>query len=193
MPLSWLVSTPEVIWDPHVQFRPKRGRRRIEVHGGVLVEDGLAADVDVCVLHLRASISIHPRVVRVELLRGMSDARGLCPWGVEAVAAPYGDTYTLPLLILAGQPLGCSQVLQDTVRSSTRLLAVMAKASWLARIRDNSRSEPREIFNWYLFLCTAIWAFSGVAKGFDEGISPTERQILDTADRSKQATSPQPW
>ncbi|KAF9878099.1 MFS quinate transporter [Colletotrichum karsti] len=31
------------------------------------------------------------------------------------------------------------------------------------------RNSPREIFNWYLFLCTWIWSFSGVAKGFDEG------------------------
>ncbi|KAK1722193.1 general substrate transporter [Colletotrichum lupini] len=31
------------------------------------------------------------------------------------------------------------------------------------------RDSPREIFNRYLFICTWIWSFSGVAKGFDEG------------------------
>ncbi|KAK2034429.1 general substrate transporter [Colletotrichum zoysiae] len=31
------------------------------------------------------------------------------------------------------------------------------------------RNSPREIFNRYLFGCTLIWSFSGVAKGFDEG------------------------
>ncbi|KAF6812428.1 quinate permease [Colletotrichum sojae] len=30
-------------------------------------------------------------------------------------------------------------------------------------------NSPREIFNWYLFGCTWVWSFSGVAKGFDEG------------------------
>ncbi|KAG7052062.1 hypothetical protein JMJ77_0002671 [Colletotrichum scovillei] len=34
---------------------------------------------------------------------------------------------------------------------------------------DAIRGSPREIFNPYLFLCTWIWSFSGVAKGFDEG------------------------
>jgi hypothetical protein len=28
---------------------------------------------------------------------------------------------------------------------------------------------PREIFNFWLFFCTAVWSFCGVAKGFDEG------------------------
>jgi MFS family permease len=32
------------------------------------------------------------------------------------------------------------------------------------------KDSPREIFNWYLLACTCIWSFSGVAKGFDEGI-----------------------
>ncbi|EXF82378.1 hypothetical protein CFIO01_01838 [Colletotrichum fioriniae PJ7] len=31
------------------------------------------------------------------------------------------------------------------------------------------RDSPKEIFNRYLFICTWIWSFSGVAKGFDEG------------------------
>ncbi|KAL8343308.1 hypothetical protein RB598_004581 [Gaeumannomyces tritici] len=31
------------------------------------------------------------------------------------------------------------------------------------------KDSPREIFNWYLLICTWIWSFSGVAKGFDEG------------------------
>jgi hypothetical protein len=29
---------------------------------------------------------------------------------------------------------------------------------------------PREIFNFWLFFCTAVWSFCGVAKGFDEGL-----------------------
>ena len=29
---------------------------------------------------------------------------------------------------------------------------------------------PREIFNFYLIACVCIWGFSGVAKGFDEGM-----------------------
>lgn len=29
---------------------------------------------------------------------------------------------------------------------------------------------PREIFNFYLITCVCIWSFSGVAKGFDEGM-----------------------
>lgn len=29
---------------------------------------------------------------------------------------------------------------------------------------------PREIFNFYLLACACIWSFSGVAKGFDEGV-----------------------
>ncbi|ESU15385.1 hypothetical protein FGSG_08019 [Fusarium graminearum PH-1] len=31
------------------------------------------------------------------------------------------------------------------------------------------KNSPREIFNWYLLACSCIWAFAGVAKGFDEG------------------------
>ncbi|KAF5965860.1 quinate transport [Fusarium coicis] len=31
------------------------------------------------------------------------------------------------------------------------------------------KDSPKEIFNWYLLMCTWIWSFSGVAKGFDEG------------------------
>ncbi|KAL8396483.1 hypothetical protein RB596_009838 [Gaeumannomyces avenae] len=31
------------------------------------------------------------------------------------------------------------------------------------------KDSPREIFNWYLLICTWIWSFSAAAKGFDEG------------------------
>ena len=31
------------------------------------------------------------------------------------------------------------------------------------------KDSPREIFNWYAMICTWIWSFSGVAKGFNEG------------------------
>ena len=31
------------------------------------------------------------------------------------------------------------------------------------------QDSPKGIFNWYLFLCTCIFALSGIPKGFDEG------------------------
>lgn len=31
------------------------------------------------------------------------------------------------------------------------------------------KDSPKEIFNWYILMCTCIFAFSGVSKGFDEG------------------------
>jgi hypothetical protein len=47
----------------------------------------------------------------------------------------------------------------------------MAKHNLIKASRDAIRSNPKEIFNWYLLACTCIWSFSGVAKGFDEGMS----------------------
>lgn len=35
--------------------------------------------------------------------------------------------------------------------------------------RDAIRNDPKEIFNWWVLVCTWVWSFSGVAKGFDEG------------------------
>ncbi|PSN74168.1 general substrate transporter [Corynespora cassiicola Philippines] len=45
----------------------------------------------------------------------------------------------------------------------------MGKPSLLKATKDAIQACPREIFNWHLFFCTAVWSFSGVAKGFDEG------------------------
>ncbi|KAH7362558.1 general substrate transporter [Plectosphaerella cucumerina] len=45
----------------------------------------------------------------------------------------------------------------------------MAKPNLIKDTKQAIRDCPREIFNWYLFTCTWVWAFSGVAKGFDEG------------------------
>ncbi|CAH0043648.1 unnamed protein product [Clonostachys solani] len=39
----------------------------------------------------------------------------------------------------------------------------------IAATKKAIKDSPREIFNWYLLVCTCIWSFSGVAKGFDEG------------------------
>lgn len=39
-------------------------------------------------------------------------------------------------------------------------------------IADTKRAiqdSPKGIFNWYVLMCTWIFAFSGVSKGFDEG------------------------
>ncbi|KAJ4354124.1 uncharacterized protein N0V89_005857 [Didymosphaeria variabile] len=43
------------------------------------------------------------------------------------------------------------------------------KPSLLKGTVDAVKACPREIFNFWLFFCTAVWSFSGVAKGFDEG------------------------
>jgi hypothetical protein len=32
------------------------------------------------------------------------------------------------------------------------------------------QDSPKGIFNWYVLVCTCIFAFPGVAKGFDEGM-----------------------
>ncbi|KAI1393114.1 general substrate transporter [Hypoxylon trugodes] len=45
----------------------------------------------------------------------------------------------------------------------------MAKPSFIATTVANVKNSPREIFNWYIIVCTCLWSFSGVAKGFDEG------------------------
>lgn len=41
--------------------------------------------------------------------------------------------------------------------------------SLIADTRKAIRDAPKGIFNWYVFMCTLIFAFPGVAKGFDEG------------------------
>lgn len=45
----------------------------------------------------------------------------------------------------------------------------MSKPSLLKDTIKAIRACPSEIFNAWLFYCTAVWSFSGVAKGFDEG------------------------
>lgn len=45
----------------------------------------------------------------------------------------------------------------------------MAKAHLISTTKRAIQENPREIFNWYLFFCTALVSLSGVAKGFDEG------------------------
>lgn len=32
------------------------------------------------------------------------------------------------------------------------------------------KDSPKGIFNWYVLMCTLIFALPGVAKGFDEGM-----------------------
>ncbi|KAL3297957.1 quinate transport protein [Colletotrichum asianum] len=49
------------------------------------------------------------------------------------------------------------------------------------------RNSPREIFNRYLFICTWIWSFSGVAKGFDEGVY---RKYIGVIQRMHPANEP---
>lgn len=46
----------------------------------------------------------------------------------------------------------------------------MAKSSLLKDTVKAIKACPPEIFNVWLFFCTAVWSFSGVAKGFDEGM-----------------------
>ncbi|KAH4303226.1 hypothetical protein HBH64_071890 [Parastagonospora nodorum] len=45
----------------------------------------------------------------------------------------------------------------------------MGKPSLVKATVEAVRACPPEIFNVWLFFCTAVWSFSGVAKGFDEG------------------------
>jgi hypothetical protein len=46
----------------------------------------------------------------------------------------------------------------------------MDQTNMIAATSAAIKECPREIFNLYLFACTCIWSFSGVAKGFDEGM-----------------------
>lgn len=39
----------------------------------------------------------------------------------------------------------------------------------IADTKQAIRDSPKGMFNWYVVMCTCIFAFSGVAKGFDEG------------------------
>lgn len=52
----------------------------------------------------------------------------------------------------------------------------MTKPNLIKATKKAIRESPREIFNWDLLVCTCIWGFSGVAKGFDEGKSQTSVQ-----------------
>ncbi|KAM5341691.1 hypothetical protein ACJ41O_014722 [Fusarium nematophilum] len=45
----------------------------------------------------------------------------------------------------------------------------MARPNMIKATRKAIKDSPKEIYNWYLLMCTCIWSFSGVAKGFDEG------------------------
>ena len=40
----------------------------------------------------------------------------------------------------------------------------------IAETRQAMKDSPKQIFNAYVFGCTWIFALSGVAKGFDEGV-----------------------
>ena len=46
----------------------------------------------------------------------------------------------------------------------------MGKSSLVKATVAAVKACPPEIFNVWLFFCTAVWSFSGVAKGFDEGM-----------------------
>jgi hypothetical protein len=46
----------------------------------------------------------------------------------------------------------------------------MPRPSLIKASRDAIKDNPKEIFNLYLIACTCVWSFSGVAKGFDEGV-----------------------
>jgi len=54
--------------------------------------------------------------------------------------------------------------------SLVQLIINMAKSSLLKATVKAIKAVPPEIFNIWLFFCTAVWSFSGVAKGFDEGM-----------------------
>lgn len=47
----------------------------------------------------------------------------------------------------------------------------MARPNMIKATKKAIKDCPKEIFNWYLLACTCIWGFSGVAKGFDEGMA----------------------
>lgn len=50
-------------------------------------------------------------------------------------------------------------------------LLIMVNTDVIKATKAAIRECPREIFNFYLITCVCIWSFSGVAKGFDEGMS----------------------
>lgn len=39
----------------------------------------------------------------------------------------------------------------------------------VAETRQAIRDSPRGVFNWYLLMNIAIFALSGISRGFDEG------------------------
>lgn len=51
------------------------------------------------------------------------------------------------------------------------------KPSLIKATKEAIKQSPQEIFNFYLLACTCIWGFSGVAKGFDEGIPRTQNHM----------------
>ncbi|KAH7156031.1 general substrate transporter [Dactylonectria macrodidyma] len=55
----------------------------------------------------------------------------------------------------------------------------MTKPNLVKATKKAIKDSPPEIFNWYLLVCTCIWSFSGVAKGFDEG-NIASLVIMDT-------------
>ncbi|GAA5899583.1 hypothetical protein JCM6882_001156 [Rhodosporidiobolus microsporus] len=48
-------------------------------------------------------------------------------------------------------------------------MPLLGPNSMIARTRRSMKANPKEIFNWYLWVCAAVMALPGVAKGFDEG------------------------
>jgi MFS family permease len=59
---------------------------------------------------------------------------------------------------------------------------VTAKPSLIKATRDAVKACPREIFSGWLFFCVAVWSFSGVAKGFDEGRKTSAFVLFRIAD-----------
>lgn len=53
----------------------------------------------------------------------------------------------------------------------------MGGPNLISKTRRAVAETPREVFNWYLFFCTIIISFSGVAKGFDEGEHSPSRRV----------------
>ncbi|GAA6019814.1 hypothetical protein JCM10207_003707 [Rhodosporidiobolus poonsookiae] len=46
---------------------------------------------------------------------------------------------------------------------------MVGKDSMIARTRRSMAAQPKQIFNWYLWVCAAFMALPGTCKGFDEG------------------------
>jgi hypothetical protein len=64
----------------------------------------------------------------------------------------------------------------------------------IADTKQAIRDSPKGMFNWYVVMCTCIFAFAGVAKGFDEGKSspcPVEEEVLCLD--MEQETLPPSW